>query len=113
MKAMSELPIMPFYVGATARKIRVQIRDDDGNAVDLSSTTCKLSATLAGAYKIEAVDMTVEGGTDGWCYYMPDAAEVDDEGMYLCQVQTTAAGLIDYPEPFVLDVDDPIHYVAP
>jgi hypothetical protein len=112
MKATAELAVHEFYVGATGRKIRVQVRDDDGNVLDQTGNTHKLSARLGTVYKIEAVTMTVEVGTDGWIYYMPSAAEVATEGEYNCQVQVTSGGLVDYTDPFILDNREPIHYSA-
>jgi len=113
MKATSEMAVHEFYVGATGRKIRAQVRDDDGNILDQTGNTVKLSAKLGDTYKIQAATMTVEAGTDGWVYYMPAAGEVDTEGEYKAQVRIEEGGLVDYADPFVIDVIDPIHYVAP
>lgn len=110
MKATAERAVHEFYVGATGRKIRVQIRDDDGNVLDQTGNTHKLSGRLGDTYKIQAVTMTVEVGTDGWVYYMPSAGEVDTEGRFDCQVQITEGGLVDYTDPFILDNKAPIHY---
>ena len=105
------------YVGADGRQIRRQAKDETGTAIDLTGRTGTISARLGSGstadYKIEASAITIEVGTSGWWTYTPTAAEVDVKGEYQAQARFVDGTDIDYDDEFILDVLEPIHYVAP
>ena len=116
MKAKHELERVTTYVGADGRQIRLQVKDEDGNAYDLSGfSSCTVSARLgsgsSATWKIQAKSVTIEAGTDGWVHFTPSASEIDTEGEYLAQFRFVDAGsLVDYTDPFIIDVVSAIHY---
>ena len=109
-----DLKILPTFVGATGRKLRIQIRDADGNPYDFSGGgfTGTLSAQQSGVYKIQAQDVTFEAGADGWVWYLPTAGEVDTPGDFFAQVRFVTGTGPDFTQRFILRIKDPDHYTA-
>lgn len=109
--AGKELRRVQTVVGATGRKLRLQVRrPDTGAAFDLTSyTSATLTAKFAGAVenKIDGEACTIEAGTDGWVYYYPAAGEVDTAGDLLARVTLDPnTGTLDYTERFVIEVEE-------
>lgn len=107
------------YVGADGRQIRRQAKDESGTVIDLTGRTGTISARSgsgsAAVYKIEAEDVLIEGDTNGWWTYTPTSTEVNESGELQAQVRftVTATDLVDFDDEFILDVLEPIHYIAP
>lgn len=98
-------------VGATGRKLRLQIRSKaTGAAVDLTDyTSATLDSWFAGTTpnKILAKAMVIEVGVLGWVYYFPIAAEIDTAGDLLSRITLDPnTGTIDYTERFIIEVED-------
>jgi hypothetical protein len=102
------------FVGATGRKIRLQMRDPDTGAPnDISSVdTATISGRFTGAteYTIQATALTIEEGTDGWVYFFPATSEVATDGDMRCQVRLLSGTEPDYSDPFILEIQEPEHY---
>ena len=99
------------FIGATARKLRFQMRaPDTGLPVDLSSlVSASISArfTTSGTYQISSAAMTVEAGTEGWVYFYPTSAQVDTKGDLLAQIRLDYATDLDYCDEYIIEVRTP------
>ena len=112
-----ELSRVTTYVGADARRLRWQAKDEDGDAYDLSDIRDNGSATFSAClgdtsedtnWKMERITVTIEAGTDGWHYIDPTAAQVPTAGEMIGQVRLVdASAKVDYLDPVVIDVEDP------
>jgi len=104
------------YVGATGRKLRFQMRDQDtGAAIDQTDTvSATISAqSLSGtAYEIEAATLTKEDGTDGWWYFYPTAGQIDTKADLDAQIRLVYASTVDFCNEFVIEIRQPRHYTA-
>lgn len=97
------------WAGAT-RQIRLQIRNSDGTAKDLSAfDSATVSADLGGTAKITAETVTIEGGTSGWVNFTPAAGEIDVAGDYRAQIRFVDGTDVDYTDQFIIEVGDPIY----
>ena len=97
-------------VGATGRKIRLQVRrPDTGDTTDLTSYTgVTISGSFRGAAakKIDAAVCTIEVGTAGWVYFYPTAGQCDTDGDLICRLTLDpGTGTIDFSERFVLELE--------
>jgi hypothetical protein len=108
------LPRVITYVGATGRKIRLQMRDPDTGAPnDISAVdTATISGSFTGDadYTIQSAAMTIEGGALGWLYFYPATSHLADTGDMRCQVRLLTGTEPDYSAEFVLEIREPEHY---
>ena len=108
--ATDHRPRIKTYIGATARKLRFQMRDPDtGGALDITDVvTAVISAKFDGVatYQIESASMTIEVGTDGWLYFYPTSAQVDTKGDLSANIRLNYASDLDYSNEFVIEVDN-------
>lgn len=97
------------YVGATGRTLRFSLVDADGDAIDLTDYTVQISAKLGSTYKITRSSCVIEDAAGGEVSYAPASDEIDAAGEYTAQLRLIAAGgLVDYTEPFIIDVQQPV-----
>jgi|GEM_PF-4903125 len=101
-------PVVITYVGANGRVLLFAATDTDGVAYDLTGATVTITANYEGATKINNRAATVTDAAGGLFNITPTAAEIDVPGKYNAQVKLVEATLIDYLEPFIIEVRDPV-----
>ena len=94
------------YVGADGRQIRIQAKDEDGDAYDLSGfSSATLSMRKDGTYKISRLACVIEAGTDGYLHFTPTAAQLDTKGVHDAQIRlVSGVDAVDFLEPFQIEV---------
>jgi len=108
-----------YAVGAIVRRKRrdlkdykFQLRKDDGSLVDITSATVKFfmaeesevitagkDADISSITLTINATMTIDDGPTGVVKYTPEAAEVDEAGIYLAEIEVTNGAVVEtYPE---------------
>jgi len=98
------------FVGATARKLRFQLRDPDtGAIVDATPVTAAyVSAQNGDTFQISSAVLTIEVGTDGWMYFYPTAPEVAAAGDLVANIRLEYTGDLDYGDTMIIEVATPV-----
>jgi hypothetical protein len=111
MSSNPEIRRIKTWVGATARKLRFQVRNPETLLpIDLGDVeNAYLSASIdeRATYKFANVVMRIEVGTDGWCYFYPTAAQVDTAGDYYGNIKLEYTDTLDYSKEFIIEVGTP------
>lgn len=108
-----ELRRVRTWVGAT-KQLRLQVRNADGTAADLSGyASATVSANNGATAKIASATVTIESaGSTGYVNFTPDSADIDEAGDYLAQIRfVDGSGNVDYTDKFVIEVATPIYNV--
>lgn len=100
------------FVGANGRALQFVLKsvaaDGTVSAYDLTGFTVTLLATYQGSTKINEAACTLTDAAAGEFEYTPSASEIDVAGKYAARIKlVNPSALVDFPEPFWLQVDDP------
>lgn len=94
--------------GQYGEAIQLQVVDDDGNAVDISSYTTSKVVTLRDPFTLKTLSLAatfVTTGTDGKIQFTPAAGNIDRPGTWEGQVKLEAASAVALTRIFDVEVE--------